>query len=97
MNYKLKTFPQVQWWSESRDFSIEDQEGNVSHLRVTENPEGTSVKISDEQNEIWNDASSDVFYWVENELEVQEMQLDLEKREQQQLEKEKNQLQNQEN
>ena len=88
MNYKLKTFPQVQWWTESRDFVIEDDSNSEIFVRVIESPDGTSVKVYNEDNKEWSDGSPELMYWVEKELEVHEMQLDFETRERSLLEKE---------
>lgn len=84
---KLLTFPEQIHWSETREFTVRDDQDQLIRMRVIESATGTSVFI--QKDGVWHKTEEEsIISWVENEMYDEEMRLDFEQREQKQIKKE---------
>jgi hypothetical protein len=73
MNYKLKTEPEVVYYMETKECTIEDENGVQYMIRVSEHSKGTDFFILDGNN--WEDITDrDLRTWILEDLPYEEVQ-----------------------
>jgi hypothetical protein len=84
---KLVTFPEQIHWTETREFTILDDQGQEQPIRIIESTNG--INVFTKKAGIWYQSDdTKLIDWIHNELESEELRLDLEQREEYQLKKE---------
>ena len=73
MNYKLKSEPQVVYYMETKQFTVEDEFGVEHEIRISEHSKGTDMIILNGNN--WEDITDREFItWILEDLPYEEVQ-----------------------
>lgn len=73
MNYKLKTEPELVYYMETKECTIEDENGVKYDIRISEHSKGSDFFIWDGNN--WEDITDrELITWIMEDLPNEEIQ-----------------------
>lgn len=73
MTYKLKTEPEIVYYMETKEFTIEDENGVEHEIRVSEHSKGTDFVILNGDD--WDDITDrELINWLIEDLPYEEVQ-----------------------
>ena len=73
MTYKLKTEPEIVYYMETKEFTIEDENGAEHEIRVSEHSKGTDFVILNGDD--WDDITDrELINWLIEDLPYEEVQ-----------------------
>lgn len=75
MNYKLKTEPEIVYWREDKQCTIEDEHGIQYEIQIVESTNGTEYYMMQGEDGNWEEILDDELYsWVSEKLPFAEIE-----------------------